>query len=58
MTDKFIMCMYICATILFSALLVHLFWDFAWALNLAKKKKNYGGWLCWFNGGAILITLK
>lgn len=54
MTEKFIMCMYICATILFSALLVHSFWDFAWALNLAKIMAVG----CVGLMGAILITLK
>lgn len=54
MTEKFIKCMYICATILFCALLVHIFWGFAWALNLAKiMAVGCGGIL-----GAILITLQ
>ena len=54
MTEKFIMCMYICATILFSALLVYSFWDFVWALNLAKIMAVG----CVGLMGAILTTLK
>lgn len=54
MTDKIIMCVYICATILFCALLVHCFWAFEWALNLAKIMAV----CCCGLVGAALISLQ